>query len=315
MSMTIGVDIGGTKIAAGLVDDEGNILRVLRKPSPARHAKSVVETVLTLVGRLRADCEVVAIGVGAAGFVNADRDRVIFAPNLAWRDEPLGVHISEATDLPTVIENDANAAAWGEFRFGAARGHRSAAVITVGTGIGGGIVINNELLRGGAGFAGEIGHINMVPDGLPCGCGQLGCWEVYSSGGALLRAAREGARTDREQSKVLLDLADGDPEAITGLMITEAAHAGCSGALEAFDEVSRWLGQGMADLGALFDPDVFVLAGGVSEAGDVLLSPARKSYEQRLTAREYRPIAPVKLAELGNDAGMIGAADLARPRD
>lgn len=275
MSMTIGVDIGGTKIAAGLVDDEGNILRVLRKPSPARHAKSVVETVLTLVERLRADCEVVAIGVGAAGFVNADRDRVIFAPNLAWRDEPLGVHISEATGLPTVIENDANAAAWGEFRFGAARGYRSAAIITVGTGIGGGIVINNELLR----------------------------------------AAREGARTDRERSKVLLDLADGDPEAITGLMITEAAHAGCSGALEAFDEVSRWLGQGMADLGALFDPDVFVLAGGVSEAGDVLLSPARKSYEQLLTAREYRPIAPVKLAELGNDAGMIGAADLARRRD
>ena len=300
MSVTIGVDIGGTKIAAGLVDGNGQIIEMVRKPSPARDTESVVATVLTVVDELRKDQDVAGIGVGAAGFV------------LAWRDEPLGEKLTVATGLPTVIENDANAAAWGEFRFGAAREYESAAVITVGTGIGGGIIVNGQLLRGAAGFAGEIGHMNMVAGGVPCGCGQRGCWEVYSSGGALLRAARENARADRERSKLLLDLAGGDPELITGLMVTEAAQAGCEGALDAFREVGRWLGQGMADLGALLDPEVFVLAGGVSEAGDVLLTPARENYEQRLTAYDYRLVAPVVLASLGNDAGIIGAADLAR---
>lgn len=312
MSLTIGVDIGGTKIAAGLVDEDGHIVQMVRKPSPARDTPSVIDTVVSVVSTLRDGHDIGGIGVGAAGFVNADRDRVIFAPNLAWRDEPLGDKLANATDLPVIVENDANAAAWGEFRFGAARGYNSAAVITVGTGIGGGIIINGELLRGGAGFAGEIGHINMVPDGLPCGCGQRGCWEVYSSGGALLRAARENARTDRERSANMLDLAGGDPELITGLLVTQAAQAGCAGALDAFREVGRWLGQGMADLGALLDPEIFVLAGGVSEAGCVLLEPARENYEQRLTAYAHRPIAPVVLASLGNDAGIIGAADLAR---
>ena len=297
MSVTIGIDIGGTKIAAGLVDGNGQIIEMVRKPSPARDTESVVATVLTVVDELRKDQDVAGIGVGAAGFVNANQDRVIFAPNLAWRDEPLGEKLTAATGLPTVIENDANAAAWGEFRFGAAREYESAAVITVGTGIGGGIIVNGQLLRGAAGFAGEIGHMNMVAGGVPCGCGQRGCWEVYSSGGALLRAARENARADRERSKLLLDLAGGDPELITGLMVTEAAQAGC---------------EGMADLGALLDPEGFVLAGGVSEAGDVLLTPARENYEQRLTAYDYRPVAPVVLASLGNDAGIIGAADLAR---
>ncbi|VEI13543.1 ROK family glucokinase [Trueperella bialowiezensis] len=312
MTMTIGVDIGGTKIAAGLVDNNGNIVHMLRRPSPARDTTSVIATVLSLVAELQQTGEATAIGVGAAGFVNSTRDRVIFAPNLAWRDEPLGDQLARETGLPTIIENDANAAAWGEFRFGAAKEYSSAAVITIGTGIGGGIILGGELLRGATGFAGEIGHLNMVAGGVPCGCGQRGCWEVYSSGGALLRAARENARTDRERSAMLLDLAGGDPENITGLMVTEAAQAGCAGALDAFQEIGNWLGQGMADLGALLDPEVFVLAGGVSEAGSVLLTPATDAYRERLTASQYRQIAPVVLAELGNDAGIIGAADLAR---
>lgn len=314
MVLTIGVDIGGTKIAAGVVDESGEILRMLRQPSPARDSESVVDTVVNLVDSLKEEHAVEAIGVGAAGFVNTGRDRVIFAPNLAWRDEPLGDRLEEATSLPVVVENDANAAAWGEFRFGAAREFNSAVVITVGTGIGGGIIIDGQLLRGTAGFAGEIGHINMVSDGLPCGCGQQGCWEVYSSGGALLRSAREIARTDRERATLLLDLVSGDPEAITGLMVTQAAQAGCSGAVDAFREIAHWLGQGMADLGAILDPEVFVLAGGVSEAGDVLLEPTKESFEQKLTAVDYREVAPVVLASLGNDAGIIGAADLAMQR-
>lgn len=311
MGEIIGVDVGGTKIAAGRVDELGNILKMARKPTDTRTADAVVETILDVIVELGTD-GVEAVGIGAAGFINADRSTVTFAPNLNWRNQPLGQRVAEATGLHAVVENDANAAAWGEFRFGAAREYNSAAVITVGTGIGGGIIVDGKLLRGASGFAGEIGHINMVEGGIPCGCGLRGCWEVYSSGGALLRAARKIARQDRERSAGMLDLAGGDPEAITGLMITQAAQNGCKGANDAFAEVGKWLGQGMADLAALLDPEAFVLAGGVSEAGEVLLRPARAAFLERVTARDFRPEPPVVLASLGNDAGIIGAADLAR---
>ncbi|WP_406715924.1 ROK family glucokinase [Trueperella pyogenes] len=311
MGEIIGVDVGGTKIAAGRVDELGNILKMARKPTDTRTADAVVETILDVIAELGTD-GVEAVGIGAAGFINADRSTVTFAPNLNWRNQPLGQRVAEATGLHAVVENDANAAAWGEFRFGAAREYDSAAVITVGTGIGGGIIVEGKLLRGASGFAGEIGHINMVEGGIPCGCGLRGCWEVYSSGGALLRAARKIARQDRERSAGMLDLAGGDPEAITGLMITQAAQNGCKGANDAFAEVGKWLGQGMADLAALLDPEAFVLAGGVSEAGEVLLRPARAAFLERVTARNFRPEPPVVLASLGNDAGIIGAADLAR---
>ncbi|MGV4325386.1 ROK family glucokinase [Trueperella pyogenes] len=311
MGEIIGVDVGGTKIAAGRVDELGNILKMARKPTDTRTADAVVETILDVIAELGTD-GVEAVGIGAAGFINADRSTVTFAPNLNWRNQPLGQRVAEATGLHAVVENDANAAAWGEFRFGAAREYNSAAVITVGTGIGGGIIVDGKLLRGASGFTGEIGHINMVEGGIPCGCGLRGCWEVYSSGGALLRAARKIARQDRERSAGMLDLAGGDPEAITGLMITQAAQNGCKGANDAFAEVGKWLGQGMADLAALLDPEAFVLAGGVSEAGEVLLRPARAAFLERVTARDFRPEPPVVLASLGNDAGIIGAADLAR---
>lgn len=311
MSKIIGVDVGGTKIAAGLVDEQGTILRMTRKPTDTATPDSVVETILEAIAELR-DGGASAVGIGAAGFINSDRSTVNFAPNLNWRNLPLGQRVAEATGLHAVVENDANAAAWGEFRFGAAREYGSAAVITVGTGIGGGIILGGKLLRGFSGFAGEIGHINMVEGGIPCGCGLRGCWEVYSSGGALLRAARKIARQDREHSAGMLELAGGDPEAITGTMITQAAQNGCKGANDAFAEIGKWLGQGMADLAAILDPEAFVLAGGVSEAGDVLLRPARKAFLERLTARDYRPEPPVLLASLGNHAGLIGAADLAR---
>lgn len=311
MSEIIGVDVGGTKIAAGVVDQHGNIRKMARKPTDTRTADSVVATILEVIEELGAH-DADAIGIGAAGFIEEDRSTVTFAPNVNWRNEPLGQRVEEATGLHTVVENDANAAAWGEFRFGAAREYNSAVVVTVGTGIGGGIILDGKLVRGSRGFAGEIGHINMVEGGIPCGCGLRGCWEVYSSGGALLRAARKIARQDRERSAGMLELAAGDPEAITGLIITEAAQKGCKGANDAFAEIGKWLGQGMADLSALLDPEVFVLAGGVSEAGGVLLRPAREAFLERLTAREYRPEPAVLLASLGNDAGIIGAADLAR---
>lgn len=312
MSLTIGVDVGGTKIAAGVVDDKGDILAMVRKPTPADDAASVLNSITEAIEELRLAHDISAIGVGAPGFIDNSRSSIIFAPNIRWRNEPLAMKLSTATGLPVVLENDANAAAWGEFKYGAARGRASVAVVTVGTGIGGGIVDDGHLLRGSFGFAGEIGHINMVPDGHLCGCGENGCWEMYSSGNALVRLAKERAKKSPATSPRLLELAGGNYKTINGLMVTQAAQDGDPGAIECFNEIGKWLGQGMADLAAVMDPEVFVLAGGVSEAGSILLNPARTAFELRLTARTYRPLPPILLAQLGNDAGIIGAADLAR---
>jgi glucokinase len=211
-----------------------------------------------------------------------------------------------------VVENDANAAAWGENRFGAGRDETDLVCVTVGTGIGGGIVVEDRLYRGRFGIGGEIGHMQVVADGRLCGCGQRGCWEQYASGNALVRDARERAAESRTEASVLLHMGDGTPEMITGRHVTEAARLGDEVALAAFATVGRWLGQGMADLVAVLDPGRFIIGGGVSEAGDLVLRPAREAFEALLTGREVRPVAQVVLAELGNDAGLVGAADLAR---
>ncbi len=312
MSITIGVDVGGTKIAAGAVSEEGELLAYVRKPTPANNPDSVVGVIAECIDELVLSYEVEAVGIGAAGFVDAERSSVIFAPNLAWRNEPLADRVSKRTGFDVIVENDANAAAWAEFRFGAAAESNSAIIVTVGTGIGGGIIIDNQLLRGTNGFGAEIGHINLVPDGRRCGCGRSGCWEVYSSGNALVREAREFATASPAVSSRLLELGDGEPENITGLMVTKAAQEGDATAIECFNTVGRWMGAGLADLAAVLDPEMFVLAGGVCETGDLLLEPTQRSFERSLTAGSFRPVVPIVVATLGNEAGIIGAADLAR---
>jgi predicted NBD/HSP70 family sugar kinase len=195
MGLTIGVDVGGTKIAAGVVDETGTILARTRVPTPA-DPQWAVGAIADAVKELRAEYNVTAVGVGAPGYIDRNRSTVIMAPNINWENEPLKARIEDLVDLPTVIENDANAAAWGEFRFGAAVAHEDMIMITVGTGIGGGIVIDGRMHRGSFGVAGEIGHLNMVPDGLPCGCGGKGCWEQYASGRALRRYGRDRAANE-----------------------------------------------------------------------------------------------------------------------
>ena len=219
------------------------------------------------------------------------------------------MRVADATGLPVVVENDANAAAWGEFRFGVAAGYSSVVVVTVGTGIGGGIIVDGRLLRGSGGFAGEIGHINVVPGGLRCGCGLAGCWEAYSSGTALVRFARALAGERPRAAARMLELAGGGD--IAGLHVTQAAREGDPAALECFAHISHWLGVGLADLSAVLDPEAYVLAGGVSEAGELLAAPTRTSLEESLTARTFRPMPPVMVATLGSNAGIAGAADLA----
>ena len=311
---TIGVDVGGTKIAAGLVDEDGQVSATTRRDTPSTDPERIEEAISDVVRDLSYGQEIEAVGLAAAGLVDADRSTVLFAPNLAWRREPLREAVEKRCGVPVVVENDANAAAWGEAKFGAGRDDRFIVCVTVGTGIGGGIIVDRMLYRGGFGVGGEIGHIQMVEGGRPCGCGQRGCWEQYASGGALVREARERAAELRVDAEVLLGLGDGTPEGITGEHVTQAAREGDPVAKAAFDTHGHWLGQGLADLAAVLDPECFVLGGGVSEAGALVLDPTVAAFEQLLTGRGRRPTATVVLAELGNDAGLVGAADLARYR-
>ncbi|MER5971034.1 ROK family glucokinase [Streptomyces sp. NPDC002055] len=311
MGLTIGVDIGGTKIAAGVVDEEGSILETCKVPTPPT-PEGVVDAIADAVRTVSTDHQVEAVGIGAAGYVDDKRATVLFAPNINWRHEALKDKVEQRVGLPVVVENDANAAAWGEYRFGAGQGHEDVICITLGTGLGGGIIIGNKLRRGRFGVAGEFGHIRVVPDGLLCGCGSQGCWEQYASGRALVRYARQRAVAAPDNAAVLLGLGDGSPDAIEGRHVSEAARQGCPVAIDSFRELARWAGAGLADLASLFDPSAFIVGGGVSDEGDLVLDPIRKSFRRWLVGGQYRPHAQVLAAQLGGKAGLVGAADLAR---
>jgi glucokinase len=311
VSLAIGVDVGGTKVAAGVVDSRGRILAKLKRSTPAASPPATEQVIADVVTELLAGHEVTAIGLGAAGFVDADRSTMLFSPNLAWRDEPLKRRVEERLGRAVTVDNDANASAWAEARFGAARGYRDVIWVGVGTGIGAAIIIGGELYRGRWGIAGEPGHVRVVPDGRLCGCGNRGCWEQYASGNALVAEARDFARRTPEGASRLLQLADGTPEGISGPEVTQAAAEGDPAALRCFQTVGGWLGQGLADLAAILDPACFVIGGGVSEAGDLLLDPARAAFEHALTGRGHRPLAEILAAQLGEDAGIVGAAGLA----
>ena len=311
MGLTIGVDVGGTKIAAGVVDEDGIIRSRARRESPATDSAAMLETIAGLVQELGAEHTIEGVGLGAAGFVDASRATVLFAANLSWRDEPLKANLEQITGLPVVVENDANAAAWGEFSFGAGADSDDLLLVTVGTGVGGGIVLDGRLHRGTFGIAAEIGHLRVVREGRLCPCGNRGCWEQYASGSALVRDTQAAAASEASAA-ALVERAGGDPEAITGPMITAAAQEGCAFAVERLAVLGMWLGEGIASLAAVLDPGVVVIGGGVSAAGDLLLEPIRQHFRASLTGRGHRPELAIRGATLGNDAGLIGAADLAR---
>jgi glucokinase len=312
MSLTIGVDVGGTKVAAGVVDEDGRVVAKLRRPTPSSDQGRTADTIAAVVTELLSRHEIEAVGLGIAGLVDQARENIVFAPNLAWRDEPVKKAVEDRLGIPVVVENDANATVWAETRFGAAREHTHVILLTIGTGIGTGIVLDGELYRGRWGFGGEAGHYRVVPEGRLCGCGNRGCWEQYASGNALVAEARDLARRSPSAAIRLLELAGGVPEGINGPEVTRAAAQGDPGALRCFAVIGTWLGQGMADLATILDPGCFVIGGGVSEAGDLLLGHVRVAFEQALTGRGHRPLAAILPAVLGPDAGIVGAADLAR---
>jgi len=306
----IGIDIGGTKIAGAVVDEAGEIVAEERVATEAGSSGAIIDAVVDMVRSLSAGREIVAAGVAAPGFIDDAQSTVYYAPNINWRNEPVQRQLSERLGIDVTIDNDANAAGWAEYRFGAGRGGKDMTMLTIGTGVGGAIITGGRLFRGGFGAGAELGHMRVVPEGLPCGCGARGCIEQYGSGRALLRMANEIA----DVGGIGLELAEARRVngALDGRIVGDLIAANDPGALHALEQLGHWLGQACASLSAILDPHVFVFGGGVAAAGDLLLDPVREAFHQHLPARGFHPEPEFVIAELVNDAGMVGAADLAR---
>lgn len=309
----VGIDIGGTKIAGALVDDSGAILKELRVPSPIDDSSQMIEAISTVIDQLTAGDQVIGVGVAAAGFLSVDREIMYHAPNIAaWRNEPLKSRIESKTSFPVLLENDANAAGWAEFRFGAGKDVQSMIMLTIGTGVGGAIISDGKLLKGGFGIGGELGHVLSVPEGRACGCGLKGCLETYASGTALLSAARKLAASGDAKGHRLKELAAQEGQ-LSGEMVYQAIMEDDAGANALIAEVGQYLG---AAIGSVFvpvlDPEIAVIGGGVSAVGDKLMNPIRQAFENSIPAKGYRPELKVVKATFLNQAGLIGAADLAR---
>lgn len=310
----IGIDVGGTKIAAALVDEAGNMSHHMVRDTPGADPRAVEAAISDAVSTLSgfAPADVCAVGVGAAGWMDRSGSTVVFSPHLAWRNEPLRESLEATLSRNVLVINDADAAGWAEYTFGAGAQESHLVMLTLGTGIGGSMVFSGSLVRGRYGLAGEFGHQVLVPDGHVCECGNRGCWEQYASGNALGREARALAAAGSPMAAGILDDADGDIARITGALVTRRALAGHATCIEMIQDVGQWLGLGMANLAAALDPGTFVIGGGLSAAGSLLLEPARRTFSRNLTGRGFRQSARIEIATLGAHAGLIGAADLAR---
>jgi glucokinase len=310
--LAVGIDIGGTKIAGGVVTAAGQVLGRIRVPTPPADQAATVAALLAAVEELRGRHPTVeAIGVGAAGLVEWPGGRARWAPHNSYRRLELRRLLHERAGLPTTVDNDANAAAWAEAHFGAGAGSDHLVLVTVGTGIGGGLILDGRLYHGEQGFAAELGHLVVDPDGDRCPCGNNGCLEAMASGSTLGRLGRAAAAGD--PGGRLAELA-GRPELVSGETVFAAALEGDKVALALFERIGHWLGVGIASLVTIFDPDLVVVGGGVAATGELLLAPARASFERYVHGRAHRDLPPVVPARLGADAGLVGAATLALAR-
>jgi glucokinase len=309
-SKSIGLDVGGTKILGVVTDESGKVLSEHRVPTPhdgMAMVGAMGETVAAL--RTRHD-DVVAVGAGVAGLVTR-QGTVRYSPNLPGVVElAVGPLLAELVGLPVQLDNDATCALWGEHICGAARGAGDVVLVALGTGVGGGLLLDGRLVHGAHGFAGEIGHMVVDVDGVPCACGRRGCWERYASGTGLGRMGRELAEAGRAPR--LVELAGGDPAAVRGEHVTTAATEGDPQALAVVDVLAGWIALGLVNLAQALDVSRFVIGGGLAEVGDVLIRPVRAAYDERSVAPEHRPAVEIVAAELGEHAGAVGAALLAR---
>lgn len=309
--LTIGVDVGGTSVRAGLVDAQGAVLDVRRAATPPDE-QTLEDAIVAVVAELVAlHSGVRGVGLAVAGFVSRDRRHVGFAPHLPWRGAPVAERIEHRVGRPVLLEHDANAAALAEHRYGAPLGGVGLLVV-LGTGIGAALMIDGELFRGAHGVAPELGHLLLVPGGRLCACGKRGCWERYCSGTGLAATALELHAARPVTSGPLAREMSADPQRLTGQRVARAAGNGDPVALAAMAELARWLGAGLALIADVYDPEVVAIGGGVSESADFFLGEAREHYAALMTGSGYRTCAHVRTARLGSDAGIVGAALLAR---
>jgi glucokinase len=303
----VGVDVGGTKIAAGLVSPEGELLSEVRYPT-ANVREQLLSTIAEVIMEVKRGYEVGGVCLAVPGFILARENKVLSAANLeAIEGIPLKDEMGDRTGLPVTVENDANAAAWGEFRFGVGKDVDDLIFVTLGTGVGGGIISHGVLLRGARGMGGELGHITVQPAGPRCGCGNRGCLEALASGTAIERRAREVA--DERPHSALRRLAT--ERAPLGGDVLDLARKGDEAAIEVLRETGTWLGIGLATYINIFDPEVIAIGGGVSQAGDLVSEPARRELQLR-SHSPSRDLVEIRAATLGSEAGMVGAAALAR---
>jgi glucokinase len=313
MSLEIGIDVGGTKVLAGVVDSRGSILERTRRDTPREGGGALTQIIAEMILELKSRHDVTGIGVCSAGFFAPDRRSIIANPNIAnWNGVRLADDLEALIDRPVVLENDANAAAWGERQFGAGEGADELVLLTIGTGLGGGLITGGSIFRGARGAAAEFGHMRAVPEGHLCGCGIRGCYEQYASGNALLRHAKEAIAASPELSRNLLARGNGSVDGLTGAHLTAAAQEGDPVAIAAFNTTGQWIGALIASLEAALDPAKVIIGGGVVAAGEILLKPIRESMARLSPFGGKRALPELVAAKLGNDAGLIGAANLAR---
>ena len=315
MTATVGVDIGGTKILGVVLEADAEAPLVEERVPTPRGDDALIESVATVVEGLRSHLPTVpitAVGVGAPGLV--DRGGVLrMGPNLPDVFElDVAGRLSPRLGLPVAVDNDATCAAWAEHERGACRNAGDAVVITLGTGIGAGLIADGRLVRGANGMAGEPGHMIVDPDGPPCPCGRRGCWERYASGSGLARLAREAAIAGR--ARTLVARAGGDPEAVRGEHVTAAAREGEPEALAVVEHFGWWVALGLANLVNVLDPAVVVIGGGLVAEGELLLEPTRRAFRGHVLASDHRPEVAIRAAALGEQAGAFGAALIAADR-
>ena len=305
---TIGIDVGGTKVLGVTIDPARPMdVRVEQRVPTPDGGTGLVDTLLALADELASPGA--AVGVGVPGLVDR-RGTLHMGPHLRrLHDVALAELLFERSGRPTIVDNDANCHAVAEQVGGAARGYDEALVVTLGTGIGAGIITGGHLLRGANGFAGEPGHMVVDPNGPPCPCGKRGCWERFASGTGLGRLGRDAAEGGRLDASV--ELAGGDPEAVRGEHVTAAARAGDAEALVVLGQFAHWIALGLANLVNVLDPAVIVIGGGLVEAADLLLPEVQSRFAGLVMAGERRPVVPIVAAALGERAGAIGAAILA----
>jgi glucokinase len=308
--LTIGIDIGGTKISAGVVDSSGNLIDSSRCSTPAEGGKELISSVVNLIKELNKKHEIKGIGISIAALISSDYGTIVGAPNIANLSKLNFVNeIKEEFKLPIIVENDANAAIWAEFKFGNAKGLNPVMFFIIGTGVGGGLVIDGKLFKGANGVGAEFGHMCVVPNGLLCGCGSKGCIEQYASGGALIRYANEVLLANPDKSEELLGFGEGK---LTGSALTKAAKAGNELALSAFNKQADWLGLACASYSLILDPQAIIIGGGVVDAGELFLAPVREAMRKYMPFAESHVPPEIIAAKFGNDAGLVGAADLVR---